>query len=158
MTDITPFLWFDTEALPAAELYVSLFPNSQVTSVSLYGERGARPADLPFVVTFTLDGRPYTAINGGPEHVLSEAFSLQVNCTEQAEADRLWDALTADGGRESRCGWCVDRFGLSWQVIPPGLSELLSDPDPGRVQRALQAMLTMSRLDIEAMRAAADQG
>jgi predicted 3-demethylubiquinone-9 3-methyltransferase (glyoxalase superfamily) len=157
MADITPFLWFDTRALEAAEFYVSLFPNSAVTGVTYYQEGGAGPAGSPMVVSFVLDGRSYAAINGGPAHVLSEAFSMQVNCADQSEADRLWDTLTADGGVESRCGWCQDRFGLFWQVIPAGLADLLGDPDPGRAQRALQAMLGMSRLDLSALRAAADR-
>jgi predicted 3-demethylubiquinone-9 3-methyltransferase (glyoxalase superfamily) len=109
-------------------------------------------------VSFSLDGLNLTALNGGPAYVLSEAFSLQVSCADQEEADRLWEVLTADGGEEGRCGWCKDRFGLSWQVVPAGLSELLGDPDPGRAQRALQAMLGMGRLDLAAMQAAADAG
>ena len=158
MPAITPYLWFDTQGLDAAEFYVSLFPNSAVTDVSYYGEGAPLPAGTPMTVSFTLDGLNLTALNGGPAYVLSEAFSLQVNCADQEEADRLWSVLTADGGEEGRCGWCKDRFGLSWQVVPAGLAELLGDPDPGRAQRAMQAMLGMERLDLAAMRAAADAG
>jgi predicted 3-demethylubiquinone-9 3-methyltransferase (glyoxalase superfamily) len=158
MADITPFIWFESGALEAAEFYTSLFPDSAVQDISYYGEGAPLPSGTPMVVTFTLAGRTYRGINGGPDHVLTEAFSMQIDCDDQEEADRLWDVLTDQGGRESRCGWLVDRFGLSWQVVPRGLPELLSDPDPGRSRRALQAMLGMSRLDLAAMRAAADAG
>jgi predicted 3-demethylubiquinone-9 3-methyltransferase (glyoxalase superfamily) len=109
-------------------------------------------------VEFTLDGRPYTALNGGPDYTLDEAFSLQVVCADQAEVDRYWQALTTDGGDEGPCGWCKDRFGMSWQVVPDGLGALLSDPDGGRASRAVEAMLTMSKLDLDKLRAAADGG
>ena len=157
MPTITPYLWFDTQGLEAAEFYASLFPNSELTSVTHFGEGGPRPAGSVMTVEFTLDGRSYTALNGGPEYALDEAFSLQIVCADQAEVDRYWEALTADGGEEGRCGWCKDRFGVSWQVVPDGLGELLGDPDPGRASRAVQAMLTMSKLDLSAMRAAADE-
>jgi predicted 3-demethylubiquinone-9 3-methyltransferase (glyoxalase superfamily) len=158
MPNITPYLWFDTQGLEAAEFYVSLFENSEITGVTHYGEGGPRPAGSVMTVDFTLDGSPYTALNGGPEYTLDEAFSLQVVCADQAEVDRYWEAFTANGGEEGRCGWCKDRFGVSWQVVPDGLGALLSDPDPGRASRAVQAMLTMSKLDLSAMRAAADAG
>jgi predicted 3-demethylubiquinone-9 3-methyltransferase (glyoxalase superfamily) len=158
MPTITPYLWFDTQGLEAAEFYVSLFPNSQISSVTHYGEGGPRPAGSVMTVEFTLDGHPYTALNGGPDYTLDEAFSLQVVCADQAELDRYWDALTARGGEEGPCGWCKDRFGVSWQVVPEGLGELLGDPDPGRASRAVQAMLSMSKLDLSAMRTAADGG
>ena len=158
MLSITPNLWFDSQGLDAAEFYVSLFPNSEINGVTHYGEGGPRPAGSVMTVEFTLDGRPYTALNGGPDYTLDEAFSLQVVCADQAELDRYWDALTAGGGEEGPCGWCKDRFGVSWQVVPDGLGALLSDPDPGRASRAVQAMMTMSKLDLSAMRAAADGG
>ena len=158
MPNITPYLWFDTQGLEAAEFYVSLFENSEITGVTHYGKGGPRPAGSVMTVDFTLDGSPYTALNGGPEYTLDEAFSLQVVCADQAEVDRYWEAFTANGGEEGRCGWCKDRFGVSWQVVPDGLGALLSDPDPGRASRAVQAMLTMSKLDLSAMRAAADGG
>jgi predicted 3-demethylubiquinone-9 3-methyltransferase (glyoxalase superfamily) len=108
-------------------------------------------------VDFTIDGLRFTALNGGPEYVLNESFSLLINCNDQDEVDRYWKLLS-EGGEEGRCGWLKDRFGLSWQVVPDGLSDLLTDPDPGRAQRAMQAMLGMSKLDLAAMRAAADSG
>jgi len=158
MPTIAPCLWFDTQGLEAAEFYVSLFENSEITSVTHYGEGGPRPAGSVMTVEFTLDGSPYTALNGGPEYTLDEAFSLQVVCADQAEVDRYWEAFTANGGEKGRCGWCKDRFGVSWQVVPDGLGALLSDPDPGRASRAVQAMLTMSKLDLSVMRAAVDAG
>ena len=158
MPTIAPCLWFDTQGLEAAEFYVSLFENSEITGVTHYGKGGPRPAGSVMTVDFTLDGSPYTALNGGPEYTLDEAFSLQVVCADQAEVDRYWEAFTANGGEKGRCGWCKDRFGVSWQVVPDGLGALLSDPDPGRASRAVQAMLTMSKLELSAMRAAADAG
>jgi predicted 3-demethylubiquinone-9 3-methyltransferase (glyoxalase superfamily) len=158
MPSITPYLWFNAHGFEAAEFYASLFPNSEITGVTHYGEGGPRPTGSVMTVEFTLDGRPYTALNGGPDYTLDEAFSLQVVCADQAEVDRYWEALTAHGGEEGRCGWCKDRFGVSWQVVPDGLAALLGDPDPGRASRAVQAMLTMSKLDLDKMRAAADAG
>ena len=109
-------------------------------------------------VDFELDGRPYVALNGGPDYPFTEAVSFQVSCADQDEVDHYWDTLTADGGEEGPCGWVKDRFGLSWQIVPSALPELLSDPDPGRANRAMQAMLTMRKIDIAAVRAAADKG
>jgi predicted 3-demethylubiquinone-9 3-methyltransferase (glyoxalase superfamily) len=157
MPSITPNLWFDTQGLEAAEFYVAIFPNSQITQVVHYGEGAPRPAGSVMTVDFTLDGLPFTALNGGPEYVLNESFSLLINCKDQGEVDRYW-TLLSDGGEEGRCGWLKDRFGLSWQVVPDGLVNLLTDPDPGRAQRAMQAMLGMSKLDLAAMQAAADTG
>ena len=155
MPPITPNLWFDTQGLEAAERYVSVFPNSSVTNVSYYGEGGPRPAGTVMTVSFTLDGVPFTVLNGGPEYTLDEAFSLLVSCADQKEVDYYWDALS-EGGEEGQCGWLKDRFGVSWQVVPVALGELLGDPDPGRAQRAMQAMLGMGKLDLAALRAAAD--
>jgi predicted 3-demethylubiquinone-9 3-methyltransferase (glyoxalase superfamily) len=157
MPRITPNLWFDSQAQDAAELYVSLFPNSKITNVSHYGEGAPKPAGTVLTVDFELDGQPYTTINGGPEFVFDEAVSFRIHCADQQEVDYYWNALT-DGGEESQCGWLKDRFGLSWQVVPEALGELLGDPDPCRAQRAMQAMLSMHKLDVAALRAAADGG
>jgi predicted 3-demethylubiquinone-9 3-methyltransferase (glyoxalase superfamily) len=157
MTTITPCLWFDTEGEEAATFYVSLFKNSRITEVSRYGEAGPRPAGTVMVVSFELDGQPFTALNGGPEFTFSEAISLQVDCQSQEEVDYYWDGLTA-GGEEGPCGWLKDRYGVSWQVVPRALIALLQDPDPGRSQRAMAAMLTMKKIDIAAVQAAVDQG
>lgn len=155
MPTITPNLWFDTEALEAAEFYCSVFPNSEVRSVSHYTDAGPREAGMVLTVDFVLDGQPFTAINGGPEFTFDEAISLLIECKDQAELDHYWSALT-DGGEEVQCGWLKDRFGLSWQVVPTGMAELFSDPDPGRAERAMRAMLGMKKINIAAMRAAAD--
>jgi predicted 3-demethylubiquinone-9 3-methyltransferase (glyoxalase superfamily) len=157
MTRITPCLWFDTEGEEAATFYVSLFKNSRITEVSRYGEAGPRPAGTVMVVSFELDGQPFTALNGGPEFTFSEAISFQIDCQSQEEVDYYWDGLTA-GGEEGPCGWLKDRYGVSWQVVPSALITLLQDPDPGRSQRAMAAMMTMKKIDIAALHAAADQG
>jgi predicted 3-demethylubiquinone-9 3-methyltransferase (glyoxalase superfamily) len=153
---ITTCLWFDTEGEEAAEFYCTLFPSSRIIGVSHYGEGGPRPAGSVLTVDFELDGRPYVALNGGPDHQFTDAVSFQVSCADQDEVDRYWDALTANGGEEGPCGWLKDRFGVSWQIVPTALPELLSDPDPDRANRAMQAMFKMTRIDIAAMRAAAD--
>ena len=157
MTRITPCLWFDTEGEEAATFYVSLFKNSRITEVSRYGEAGPRPAGTVMVVSFELDGQPFTALNGGPEFTFSEAISFQIDCQSQEEVDYYWDGLTARG-EEGPCGWLKDRYGVSWQVVPSALIALLQDPDPGRSQRAMAAMMTMKKIDIAALHAAADQG
>jgi predicted 3-demethylubiquinone-9 3-methyltransferase (glyoxalase superfamily) len=156
MPRITPNLWFDTQAQEAAEFYVSVFPNSKVTNVSYYGEAGPRPAGTVLTVEFELDGQPFTGINGGPQFTFTEAISLLISCADQDEVDYYWDKLT-DGGGESQCGWLKDRYGLSWQVIPAALGELIGDPDPERSQRAMKAMLGQRKIDIAAIRAAADE-
>jgi predicted 3-demethylubiquinone-9 3-methyltransferase (glyoxalase superfamily) len=156
MPAITPCLWFDTQGQEAAELYVSVFPNSRITNTSYYGEAGPREAGTVLTVEFELDGKPFTALNGGPEFTFTEAVSFQIDCADQDEVDHYWTRLTADGGEEGPCGWLKDRFGLSWQVVPRRLSELLTDPDPGRSQRAMRAMLGMKKLDVAALEAAAD--
>ena len=153
---ITTFLWFDTEAEEAAEFYCSLFADSRITEVQRYGEAGPRPAGTAMTVSFELDGRPFVGLNGGPEFRFNEAVSLQIACEDQDEVDRYWKAFVDGGGEESQCGWCKDRFGFSWQVVPRALGELLGDPDPERSQRAMQAMLGMRKLDVAALRAAAD--
>ena len=144
-----PCLWFDGRAEEAAEYYTSVFPRSGITQVS----RG--PGDRAMTVSFTLDGCPYVALNGGPQFTFSEAISFQIHCADQDEVDHYWSRLT-DGGEESQCGWLKDRFGVSWQVVPVELFTLLSDPDPGRAQRATQAMLQMRKIDVATMRRAAD--
>jgi predicted 3-demethylubiquinone-9 3-methyltransferase (glyoxalase superfamily) len=156
MPRITPNLWFDTEGLEAAKFYVSVFPNSKVTNVSHYGEAGPRPAGMVLTVEFELDGQPFTAINGGPEFTFDEAVSFLVNCADQKEVDDYWAKLS-EGGEEGPCGWLKDRYGLSWQVVPEAMADLLTDPDPGRSQRAMRAMLGMKKIDLAALRAAADQ-
>ena len=155
---ITTCLWFDTEGEEAAQFYCSLFPNSRIVGVSHYGEAGPRPAGPVLTVDFELDGRPYVALNGGPDNPFTEAVSLQISCADQDEVDRYWTELTADGGEEGPCGWVKDRFGLSWQVVPTAMPELLSDPDLERANRAMAAMLQMKKLDIATLRAAADGG
>ncbi|NHC44115.1 VOC family protein [Motilibacter aurantiacus] len=156
MPKTIPCLWFDGQAEDAAELYVSLFPNSSITRVTRYGpdQHGAEGAVL--TVEFTLDGQDYVGLNGGPQFRFTEAVSFQISTRGQEETDHYWDGLTAHGGEESQCGWLKDRFGLSWQVVPAELMDLLSDPDPGRANRATQAMLQMRRIVIADVRAAAD--
>jgi predicted 3-demethylubiquinone-9 3-methyltransferase (glyoxalase superfamily) len=152
---ITPNLWFDTQGLEAAEFYVSVFPNSKITTVTHYGEAGPGEPGTVLTVSFELDGQEYTAINGGPMFTFDEAISLLVNCKDQDEVDFYWEKLT-EGGEESQCGWLKDKFGLSWQVCPIGWEQILNDPDPARAARATQAMLGMKKLDIAALHAAAD--
>jgi predicted 3-demethylubiquinone-9 3-methyltransferase (glyoxalase superfamily) len=158
MPRITPNLWFDTEAEEAAEFYVSVFPNSRITEVSHYGEAGPREAGTVLTVEFELDGQPFTALNGGPQFTFDEAVSFQIDCADQDEVDHYWDKLIEGGGAESMCGWLKDRFGLSWQVVPRRLVELLADPDQDRSQRAMKAMLGMKKLDVAALEAAAAAG
>jgi len=152
---ITTNLWFDTEAEEAASFYTSVFENSRVLEISRYTDAGPRPAGTVMVVSFELDGQRFVAINGGPEFKFSEAVSLQVNCETQAEVDYYWERLT-EGGAESQCGWLKDRYGLSWQVTPAGMDELFSGADPERAKRAMTAMREMKKLDIDALREAAD--
>jgi predicted 3-demethylubiquinone-9 3-methyltransferase (glyoxalase superfamily) len=156
MQKISTFLWFDTQAEEAANFYATLFEDSSVTDVSRYPEGTPGPAGQVMSVTFTLAGQEFMALNGGPEFTFNESISLFVHCEDQAEVDRLWSALTADGGEESMCGWLKDRYGLSWQIVPDRLSELFADPDPERAQRAMQAMLKMQKIDVAALEAAAD--
>jgi predicted 3-demethylubiquinone-9 3-methyltransferase (glyoxalase superfamily) len=156
MPRIIPNLWFDTESLEAAEYYVSIFPNSRITSVSYYNDAGPRPAGTVLTVDFELDGQPYTAIDGGPEFRFNEALSLLIECADQGEVDFYWSKLTS-GGEEGPCGWLKDRYGLSWQVCPVGLLDLLHDPDQERAARGMAAMLKMRKLDIAEIHAAADR-
>jgi predicted 3-demethylubiquinone-9 3-methyltransferase (glyoxalase superfamily) len=155
MQKISPFLWFDSQAEEAANFYVSVFENSRITNVSRYAEGGPAPAGSAMSVTFELEGLEFQALNAGPQFTFTEAISFFVQAETQDEIDRLWDALTRDGGEPSRCGWLKDRFGLSWQIIPPILGQLLSDPDPARAGRAMQAMMAMGKIDIAGLEAAA---
>lgn len=155
MQKVTPWLWFDTEAEDAAKFYTSVFKNSRINSVSHYGEAGPRPAGSVMTVSFELDGQQFVGLNGGPEFPFTEAVSFMVDCESQEEVDYFWETLATEG-EEGQCGWLRDRFGLSWQIVPRQLDQLLSDPDPARAQRAMAAMLKMGKLDIRALQAAAD--
>ncbi len=152
LSKITPCLWFDTQAEDAARLYVSLFEDSGIDRISRYGKAGyehhKKPEGSVMTVAFHLAGQSFTALNGGPMFKLSEAVSFQVGCDTQAEIDRLWDALIAEGGSPSQCGWLKDRYGLSWQILPSKLGEMMSDPDPAKVGRVSQAFLRMSKFDL----------
>ncbi|MFE0136432.1 VOC family protein [Streptomyces sp. NPDC059037] len=156
MPRITPNLWFDTQGEEAAKFYVSVFPNSKITHVSHYGEAGPRPAGTVLTVEFVLDGQPYLALNGGPEFTFNEAVSLSIDCADQEEVDHYWTKLS-EGGEEGPCGWLKDKFGLSWQVVPQDLVKLLADPDAGRAQRAMKAMLGMKKIVVAELHKAADQ-
>ena len=154
MPKITPCLWFDTQGEEAARLYVSVFPNSRIVDVTRYGSAGPRPEGMVMTVSFELDGRPFVALNGGPEFGFSEAVSFQVDCADQAEVDHYWDRLS-EGGEEGPCGWLKDRFGLSWQIVPRVLPELLAQPDAEKAQRVMAAMLQMRKIEIAELEAAA---
>ncbi|HUR91385.1 MAG TPA: VOC family protein [Gemmatimonadaceae bacterium] len=149
---ITPCLWFDTQAEEAAKLYVSIFPDSRIVRVERYPDAGTevhgKPPGSVMVVVFSIGGQEFTALNGGPQFNFDEAVSFQVPCSNQEEIDHFWSRLTADGGEEGPCGWLKDRFGLSWQVFPTRLHEMLSDQDPGKRNRVMEQMLKMKKLDI----------
>jgi len=155
MKNIVPCLWFDTEGEAAAALYTSVFPNSKILDIAHYGEAGPRPAGTVMTVSFELNGQEFLALNGGPEFTFSEAVSFQVMCEGQDEVDHFWSKL-GEGGEHGPCGWLKDRFGLSWQIVPTRLGELLGDPDPARAQRAMTAMLGMKKLEIAELEQAAD--
>ena len=155
MPKVTPFFWFDTQAEEAARFYISVFPNSRIVDLVRYGDSGPGPAGTVMSVRFELDGNEFVALNGGPAHYgFNLGVSFVVGCKSPEEVDHYWSTLT-EGGEESQCGWLKDRYGLSWQIVPDGLPALLGDPDPERAQRAMQAMLTMKKLDIRAMERAA---
>jgi predicted 3-demethylubiquinone-9 3-methyltransferase (glyoxalase superfamily) len=155
MNGVTPCLWFDTDGEDAANFYTSVFPNSKIVHVSRYGSAGPRPEGSVMTVEFELDGTRFTALNGGPDFTFNEAISFQVSCENQDEVDGYWSKLT-DGGEEGPCGWLKDRFGVSWQIVPTRLVELLGDPDKEKAQRVMQAMLQMKKIEIgELERAAA---
>jgi predicted 3-demethylubiquinone-9 3-methyltransferase (glyoxalase superfamily) len=152
---IIPNLWFDTEAEEAADFYATVFPNSRVVMKTHYPEDAPREAGMVMTVEFELDGQRFVGINGGPQFSFDEAVSFQVTCESQEELDYYWERLS-EGGQEGPCGWLKDRFGLSWQVVPKGMDEVFADPDPERARRAMQAMLKMGKIDIAALRRAAD--
>lgn len=154
-TRITPNLWFDTEAEEAAGFYTSVFKNSRIVNVTRYTEAGPRETGTVMTVEFELDGQRFVAINGGSQFKFDEAVSFGIDCDTQQEIDYFWDKLS-DGGEEGPCGWLKDRYGLSWQVVPTGMEELFADPDAARVDRAMKAMLGMKKLDIAALRGAAE--
>ena len=149
-----PCLWFDTDALPAAEFYTSVFPNSTIGTITRFPPGSGEREGQVLTVAFELDGAPYVGLNGGPEFTFDEAVSISIDVVDQAELDHYWDALVADGGQESQCGWLKDKFGLSWQVVPAHWDQISTD-DPERAGRVFAAMLTMRRLDIAALEAAA---
>jgi predicted 3-demethylubiquinone-9 3-methyltransferase (glyoxalase superfamily) len=148
-------LWFDTEAEQAAEFYISVFPNARMVGVTHYNEAGPREAGMVMTVEFELEGQRFVGINGGPKFKFDEAISFEIDCETQEEIDYYWDKLS-EGGEQGPCGWLKDRFGLSWQVVPTGMEEVLGDPDPARAQRAMAAMLKMSKIDVAELRRAAD--
>jgi len=151
MKKITPFLWFDTQAEEAMNFYVSIFKNSKVLGVT------PGPNGRAMSVSFELEGQEFIALNAGPEFKFNEAISFFVDCETQAEVDELWAKLTADGGEESMCGWLKDKYGLSWQIIPNALGQMLGDPDPAKSQNVMKAMLQMSKIDIAGLKAAYEQ-
>jgi predicted 3-demethylubiquinone-9 3-methyltransferase (glyoxalase superfamily) len=152
---IIPSLWFDTESEEAAAFYVSVFPNSRVVGVTRYPEGAPRAAGMVMTVELELDGQRFIGINGGPEFTFSEAISFQIECADQEEVDRYWSVLS-DGGSEGPCGWLKDRFGVSWQVVPTGMDDMLGGGDPERAQRAMAAMLKMGKIDVAELHRAAD--
>jgi predicted 3-demethylubiquinone-9 3-methyltransferase (glyoxalase superfamily) len=157
MQKITPFLWFDDKAEEAANFYVSIFKNSKVVSLSRYGEAGPRPKGTVMVVKFQLDGQEFMALNGGPHFTFTPAVSLVANCETQQEVDELWEKLSA-GGKKQNCGWLTDKYGLSWQVVPTLVGELMQDKDAEKTKRVMQAILQMNKLEIAGLQRAYDQG
>ncbi len=157
MQKIAPFLWFNDNAEEAMNFYVSVFKNSKIVSTDRYGDAGPGSKGTLMSGTFQLEGQEFYALNGGPQFKFTEAISLFVNCETQQEVDELWAKLTADGGEESQCGWLKDKFGLSWQIIPTALGDMLGDKDPERSKRVMEAMLKMRKIDIKALEQARDQ-
>jgi len=155
MQKITPFLWYDTQAHEAAEHYVSIFPDSKIESITRFGDEVPGPKGRVMTVTFELAGQRFMALNGGPMFPFTEAISFFVDCKDQAELDGYWEKLL-EGGEESQCGWLKDKFGVSWQIVPSVLGEMMSDPDPQRAQRVTEAMLKMIKLDINELKQAYD--
>lgn len=153
MQKIVPTLWFDTEAEEAANFYVSLFPDGRILETFYFTAAGPRPEGMVLTVAFEIGGQQYIALNGGPEFRFNESISLMINCEDQDEIDRLWAALT-EGGEESQCGWLKDKYGVSWQVTPYALEEMQRDPDGEKVRRMMEALLTMTKLDLAALQAA----
>jgi predicted 3-demethylubiquinone-9 3-methyltransferase (glyoxalase superfamily) len=157
MQKITPFLWFDSQAEEAMNFYVSIFRNSKVLTVNRYGDAGPGPKGTVLTANFLLDGQEFVALNGGPLYKFTPAISFVVNCETQEEVDAYWDQLSA-GGREDQCAWLQDKFGVSWQIVPRALIELLNDPDPVKSQRVMAAMMKMKKIDIAALKRAYGQG
>lgn len=157
MQKITPFLWFDGKAEEAANLYVSIFKNSRIVSVRRYGEAGPGPKGTVMMVTFEIEGQAFTALNGGPQFTFTPAISFFVNCETQQEVDELWEKLS-EGGKPLQCGWLNDKYGVSWQIIPKALIEMLNDPDPAKASRVMKAMMQMIKIDINGLKQAYDQG
>jgi predicted 3-demethylubiquinone-9 3-methyltransferase (glyoxalase superfamily) len=155
LTKITPCLWFDDQGEAAATFYTSIFENSRITEVARYGSAGPRPEGMVMTVKFELDGQEFLALNGGPEFTFDEAISFQVNCESQDEVDEFWTRLS-DGGEEGPCGWLKDRYGVSWQIVPTVLEQLILDPDPEKSQRVMTAMLGMGKIDVAELQRAAD--
>ena len=156
MQAITPCLRFESQAEEAANFYVSLFKNSKIKTINRYGDAGPGPKGSVMIVTFQLEGQDFTALNGGPHFKFTPAVSLYVDCETQEEVDQLWDKLSA-GGRKDRCGWLQDKYGLSWQIVPRALQQLMSDPDPKKSASVMQAMLQMDKIDINKLREAHDR-
>jgi predicted 3-demethylubiquinone-9 3-methyltransferase (glyoxalase superfamily) len=153
---ITPWIWFDTEAEDAASFYTSLFPDSRIVEITHYGSAGPRPEGMVLTVIFELKGQKFAALNGGPDFKPNEAISFEVECESQDEVDMYWDKLAADGGEHGPCGWLKDRFGVSWQIVPARLGELLGDPDREKSQRVMAAMLKMGKIEVDELERAAE--
>lgn len=151
MPKITPYLWFDNQAEEAANFYATIFKNSRIKDVQRYGEAGPGPKGTAMSVTFALEGQEFIALNGGPQFKFTEAISFYTSCANQEEVDELWDKLS-EGGEAGQCGWLKDKYGLSWQVIPTALTDLLSDPDPDKSHRVMKAMLAMKKIDIQGLK------
>jgi predicted 3-demethylubiquinone-9 3-methyltransferase (glyoxalase superfamily) len=156
MQKITPFLWFDNQAEEAMNFYVSVFKNSKTGSISRYGDAGPEPKGSVMVASFEIEGMQFTALNGGPHFKFTEAVSFVVNCKSQEEVDYYWEKLTTNGGKESMCGWLKDKYGLSWQIVPTVLPGLLQQKDPRKAQKVMQAMMQMKKIDINALKKAAE--
>jgi predicted 3-demethylubiquinone-9 3-methyltransferase (glyoxalase superfamily) len=156
MQKVTPFLWFDNQAEEAANFYTSIFKNSKIVKIARYGEAGPGPAGSAMTVVFQIEGQEFIGLNGGPHFKFTEAVSFSVDCKSQQEVDEFWEKLSA-GGEEGQCGWLKDKYGLSWQVNPTVLGEMLSDPDPQKAKRVMEAMLKMKKIDIAALQQAYDQ-
>jgi predicted 3-demethylubiquinone-9 3-methyltransferase (glyoxalase superfamily) len=153
MQKITPFLWFDANAEEAVAFYTSIFPNSSVQQIERYGKDNSGPEGTVMLIAFTLNGQAFNALNGGPVYQFNPAISFLVSCEDQAEVDHYWEHLT-EGGQEVQCGWLTDKYGVSWQIVPKALDEMLADPDPRKAYRAMQAMLKMVKLDIAGLKKA----
>jgi len=151
---ITPFLWYTDQAEEAAKFYASIFKNSKIKTVARYGDAGPGPKGAVMTIAFEIEGQEFIALNGGPQFKFTPAVSFVINCDTQEEVDDFWDKLSA-GGRTDRCGWLTDKFGLSWQVVPKTLVELIRDPDPARSKRVMEAMLQMTKIDIPTLKKAA---